>query len=74
MSKGCGAAPSSWPRLPQAGLRPLLSVHHVKCLPSSWFAFLSPAVIFPFLCTPRTLTLLFTARGALGAAGTKPRT
>ena len=36
----------------------------MKCLSSSWFAFLSPAVIFPFLCTFRTLTLLFTARGA----------
>lgn len=64
MSKGCGAALSSRPRLPWARLRPLLSVPCMKCLPSSWFAFLSPVVIFPFLCTPRTLTLLFTAKGA----------
>ena len=64
VSKDCGAALPSQPHLPWAGLRPFLSVPCMKCLSSSWFAFLSPAVIFPFLCTLRTLTLLFTARGA----------
>lgn len=30
----------SWPRLPWAGLRPLLSVPHMKCLPPPWFSLL----------------------------------
>lgn len=64
VDEGCRAALGQHEAVP-------LSPPEAVGLPS-WFSF-SPAVLFPFWHSLRTMTLPFRAKGPLGAAGSKAR-